>query len=138
MQRSSEPLQPFLLVSIRRSSLSTRPLPQALLAAYSLPSATTWRLHLLTELLRTTLEASSPIMASKSILEAPLLGSRCARLVGLVADEGNDHAVQVEEEHQQVETQLDERFLKNVSTGERRLEPGGFQHSVPSYGRSTS
>ena len=39
----------------------------------------------------------------------------CARLVGLVADEGDDHAVQVEEEHQQVETQLDERFLGTVS-----------------------
>jgi hypothetical protein len=35
--------------------------------------------------------------------------------VGLVADEGDDHAVQVEEEHQQVETQLDERFLGTVS-----------------------
>jgi hypothetical protein len=35
----------------------------------------------------------------------------CAHLVGLVADEGDDHAVQVEKEHQQVETQLDERFL---------------------------
>jgi hypothetical protein len=29
----------------------------------------------------------------------------------LVADEGDDHAVQVEEEHDQVETELDERFL---------------------------
>ena len=28
-----------------------------------------------------------------------------------VADEGNNHAVQVEEEHQQVETKLDEGFL---------------------------
>lgn len=28
---------------------------------------------------------------------------REARLMGLVADEGNDHAVQVEEEHEQVE-----------------------------------
>jgi hypothetical protein len=36
--------------------------------------------------------------------------------VGLVADKGNDHAVEVEEEHQQVETQLDERFLAIVST----------------------
>lgn len=40
---------------------------------------------------------------------------RRARLVGLVADESNDHAVEVEEEHQQVETKLDERFLENVS-----------------------
>lgn len=31
--------------------------------------------------------------------------------MGLVADEGNDHAVQVEEEHEQVEAQLDEGFL---------------------------
>jgi hypothetical protein len=38
-----------------------------------------------------------------------------ARLVRLVADKGNDHAVQVEEEHQQVETQLDEGFLHRVS-----------------------
>ena len=29
----------------------------------------------------------------------------------LVADEGDDHAVEVEEEHQQVETELDERLL---------------------------
>ena len=29
----------------------------------------------------------------------------------LVADKGDDHAVEVEEEHQQVETKLDERFL---------------------------
>ena len=33
----------------------------------------------------------------------------------LVADEGNDHAVEVEEEHDQVETELDERFLGAVS-----------------------
>lgn len=32
-------------------------------------------------------------------------------LMGFVADQRNDHAVQVEEEHQEVETQLDERFL---------------------------
>jgi hypothetical protein len=35
--------------------------------------------------------------------------------VGLVADESNDHAVEVEEEHEQVETKLDERFLSSVS-----------------------
>jgi hypothetical protein len=29
----------------------------------------------------------------------------------LVADESDDHAVQVEEEHQEVETKLDEGFL---------------------------
>ena len=39
----------------------------------------------------------------------------CARLVGLVADEGDDHAVQVEEEHDQVEAKLDERLLVGVS-----------------------
>ena len=33
-------------------------------------------------------------------------------LVRLVADEGDDHAVEVEEEHDQVEAELDERFLK--------------------------
>jgi hypothetical protein len=31
--------------------------------------------------------------------------------VALVADESHNHAVQVEEEHQEVEAQLDERFL---------------------------
>lgn len=30
----------------------------------------------------------------------------------LVADEGDDHAVEVEEEHDEVEAELDERFLK--------------------------
>ena len=34
-----------------------------------------------------------------------------AKSVGFVADQSNDHAVQVEEEHQQVETQFDEGFL---------------------------
>lgn len=29
-------------------------------------------------------------------------------LVGLVTDEGNDHAVEVEEEHNEVKTELDE------------------------------
>lgn len=33
-------------------------------------------------------------------------------LVRLVADKGDDHAVEVEEEHDQVEAELDERFLK--------------------------
>jgi hypothetical protein len=50
-----------------------------------------------------------------AVLKAVLL-EWVAHLVGLVADEGNDHAVEVEEEHQQVETQLDERFLAIVST----------------------
>ena len=34
-----------------------------------------------------------------------------AQSVALVADQGDNHAVEVEEEHQEVETQLDERFL---------------------------
>ena len=38
-----------------------------------------------------------------AVLKAVLL-EWVARLVSLVADEGNDHAVEVEEEHQQVET----------------------------------
>lgn len=46
----------------------------------------------------------------------------CARLVGLVADEGDDHAVQVEEEHQQVETQLDERFLARCQLESLQIE----------------
>lgn len=36
-------------------------------------------------------------------------------LVRLVADEGDDHAVEVEEEHDEVEAELDEGFLKLVS-----------------------
>lgn len=32
--------------------------------------------------------------------------------VALVTDEGNNHAVEVEEEHQKVEAQLDEGFLE--------------------------
>lgn len=35
--------------------------------------------------------------------------------VRLVADQGDDHAVEVEEEHQEVEAQLDERFLQFAS-----------------------
>jgi hypothetical protein len=33
-------------------------------------------------------------------------------LVGFVADKGNDHAVEVEEEHDEMEAELDEGFLK--------------------------
>lgn len=41
------------------------------------------------------------------------------RLVGLVADEGNNHAVEVEEEHEQVKGQLDEGFLsRRLASGE--------------------
>jgi hypothetical protein len=42
------------------------------------------------------------------------------RSVRLVPDKGNDHAVQVEEEHDQVETQLDEGFL-NFCVSDVRL-----------------
>jgi hypothetical protein len=37
--------------------------------------------------------------------------------VRLVADQGNDHAVQVEEKHQKVETQFDKGFLESRSAG---------------------
>jgi hypothetical protein len=36
-------------------------------------------------------------------------------LVRLVTDKGDNHAVEVEEEHEQVETQLDEGFLLDLS-----------------------
>ena len=36
-------------------------------------------------------------------------------LVGLVADESDNHAVEVEEEHDEVETELDEGFLRLLS-----------------------
>lgn len=46
---------------------------------------------------------------------------RVRRLVtksmSLVPDQGDNHAVQVEEEHQEVEAELDERFLMPVSMG---------------------
>jgi hypothetical protein len=35
-----------------------------------------------------------------------------AKSVRLVADEGDNHAIEVEEEHQEVETKLDEGFLE--------------------------
>ena len=44
-----------------------------------------------------------------------LSGSRQPDLRGLVADESNNHAVEVEEEHDQVEAQLDERLLRGGS-----------------------
>ena len=40
---------------------------------------------------------------------------RDPHLVRLVTDEGDNHAVEIEEEHDQVETELDEGFLKLVS-----------------------
>lgn len=36
---------------------------------------------------------------------------RAKHLVRLVLDQGNDHAVKIEEEHDKVEPELDERFL---------------------------
>ena len=57
--------------------------------------------------------------------------SLAEKSVRLVPDKGNDHAVEVEEEHDQVEPQLDERFLSSgvsiVSEGLRlrRLEVQG-------------
>lgn len=38
-------------------------------------------------------------------------GDVCVFSVGLVADEGDNHAVQVEEEHDEVEAELSEGFL---------------------------
>lgn len=38
-----------------------------------------------------------------------------AKSVRLVADKGNNHAVEVEEKHQKVETKLDEGFLEPES-----------------------
>lgn len=41
--------------------------------------------------------------------------------VGLVPNQGHDHRVEVEEEHDEVESELDERFLRvNVSLHSRR------------------
>ena len=42
--------------------------------------------------------------------------------MGLVADKSNNHAVEVEEEHQQVETQFDERFLGKCQLAESRYD----------------
>jgi hypothetical protein len=36
------------------------------------------------------------------------------RLMGLVADQGDNHAVEVEEEQNEVEAELDEGFLYHV------------------------
>ena len=44
-----------------------------------------------------------------------LSGSRQPDLRGLVANESDNHAVEVEEEHDQVEAQLDERLLRGGS-----------------------
>jgi hypothetical protein len=49
-----------------------------------------------------------------------IIGSRLSReisqLGGLVSDKSNNHAVEVEEEHDEVETQLEERLLFLVNT----------------------
>jgi len=44
-------------------------------------------------------------------LEALCIIGRSRCLVGLVPDQGDDHAVEVEKEHDEVETELDEGFL---------------------------
>ena len=46
---------------------------------------------------------------------APLRCQIGKLLVRFVSDEGDNHAVQVEEEHDQVEAKLDERLLVGVS-----------------------
>ncbi len=56
------------------------------------------------------------------------------RLGSFVADEGDNHAVEVEEEHEEVESQLDEGFLRAELVGEHeRRELEVF--CSPSYGR---
>jgi hypothetical protein len=49
-----------------------------------------------------------------------IIGSRLSQefshLGGLVSDKSNNHAVEVEEEHDKVETQLEERLLFLVNT----------------------
>lgn len=45
-------------------------------------------------------------------------------LVRLITDQGNNHAVEVEEEHQEMETELDEGFLLRCQI---RLH-GGFNN----------
>lgn len=57
--------------------------------------------------------ASAPICNGAAALHRVEFYRPC--LVRFVADEGDDHAVEVKEEHEQVETQLDERFLRYVS-----------------------
>ena len=49
----------------------------------------------------------SPIAQRRSVATHRQIPQQ-PRLVGFVADEGDDHAVEVEEEHEQVETELDE------------------------------
>lgn len=59
-------------------------------------------------------ESKSELLSSCSLSRAsePFPGKSCSvGLVSLVADEGNNHAVKVEEEHHEVETKLGKRFL---------------------------
>jgi hypothetical protein len=46
----------------------------------------------------------------------------CTQSVALIADQGNDHAVEVEEEHEEMEAELDERFLYTISSQSRQLQ----------------
>jgi hypothetical protein len=56
-----------------------------------------------------------------------------SNLVRLVANKGNDHAVEVEEEHDKVEAELDEGFLGLWSAA---CKSGKKAHeSLPSCGR---
>lgn len=55
--------------------------------------------------------------------------------VALVADQSDDHAVEVEEEHQEVEAQFDERFLKCPSVSVSGLSAQSAQNE-PSCVRS--
>ena len=54
-------------------------------------------------------------------------------LVRLVADKGDDHAVEVEEEHDEVEAKLDEGFLKLLLAACRLSRKR--RKSLPSCGR---
>jgi hypothetical protein len=49
-------------------------------------------------------------LLTSGIFGSPLI-HKLSHLGGLVSDKSNDHAVEVKEEHDQVETQLEERFL---------------------------
>jgi len=59
----------------------------------------------------------APAPSAQRLRNGPCLVVKCrallevGRLVGLILDQGHDHAVQVEEEHDEMEAQLGERFL---------------------------
>lgn len=63
--------------------------------------------------------------------------TRVVLVVGLVLDEGNDHAVKVEEEHDEMKSQLCKRFLPLVLAPltDFRMPPGVC---LPSCGRLAS